>query len=222
MTDANLSVDVDLVASGLDRTAEGDVLRVHLGQLTNGLQLRVEPRVLDGLDHTLTNEHPSHTGVGDWLVARLVRVLPDVLRTHKLEGSGLGEKVLIPLLDGRKVLEVLHHIQTGRDVVGALQEVEKVLGLEENVRVDPHHRIILDSSLKGLLVGPLEDISAETLGPSEMHDTRVLLRNHNLMSLCRSLHEEIRPSQEKLAIIGLSRKAKHKLHCSELTAQVLK
>jgi hypothetical protein len=32
------------------------------------------------------------------------------------------------------------------------------------------------------------------------------------MSLCRSLHEEIRPGQKKLAIIGLSREAKDELH----------
>jgi hypothetical protein len=214
VTDPNLGVDVNLVAGGLDRTAKGDILRVHLGQSPDILQLRVEPRVLDRLDNTLADKHPPHTGIGDRLVARLLRVSPglDVLRTHKLESSGLGEKVLIPLRDGRKVLEVLHHIQAGRNVVGALEKVEKVLGLEDHVRVDPHHRIVLNRSLKGLLVRTLEDIPTEALGSSEMYDRGVLLRNHNLMPSCRSLHEEIRPGQKKLTIIRLSRETEHELH----------
>ena len=105
------------------------------------------------------------------------------------------------------MLEVLHHVEAARDVVGALQEVEKVIGLEDHVRVDPHHGVVVNLALERLLVRALQDVPAEALGSGKVHDGRILLRNHNLMPLCRSLHEEIRPGQEELAVIGLSGEA---------------
>jgi hypothetical protein len=81
----------------------------------------------------------------------------------------------------------------------ALQKGEKVLGLEHDIRVDPHHDVIVYTSLERLLVRTLEHVTSETLGPGKVNNARVLLRNHNLVSAVRGLHQKIRPSQEKLA-----------------------
>jgi hypothetical protein len=48
----------------------------------------------------------------------------------------LGKEILVPVLDGGKVLEVLHHVQTRSHVVWALQKREKVLGLEHDIGVE--------------------------------------------------------------------------------------
>jgi len=156
----------------------------------------VEPRVLDGLDDTLAYEHPPHAGISDRLV---LRGALDVLGAEELECATLGEKVLVPLLDRRKVLKVLHHVEAARDVVGALQEVEKVLGLEDHVRVDPHHGVVLNLALERLLIRALQDVPTEALGACEMNDGRVLLTDHDLVALGGGLHQKVRPGQEKLA-----------------------
>jgi hypothetical protein len=65
----------------------------------------------------------------------------------------------------------------------ALEDPEKVLWLENNVRIDPHHGVVFHLALERLLVRALEYVAAETLGAREMNDGRVLLTDHDLMTL---------------------------------------
>jgi len=173
----------------------------------------MEPWVLDVLDDTLTNHHPAHTRVRN---GHVLRCPDNVVRTEELERPRLGEKVLVPLLDGCKVLKILHHIETGSDVVWRLEQIEKVIGLKDNVRIDPHHGVVINLALERLLVLALEHITSETLGTCKMHNRGILLRNHNLVSLGGRLHNEFGPAQKKLTRIGASGHAKDDLHLSVL------
>jgi hypothetical protein len=96
--------------------------------------------------------------------------------------------------------------------VRRLENVEKVLWLENNIGIDPHKCIVLEIALERLLVSTLEDISTETLGTGKVNYGRVLLRNHNLVSLGGRLHQKVRPAQQKLARVLATRHAKDDLH----------
>jgi hypothetical protein len=65
----------------------------------------------------------------------------------------------------------------------ALEDPEKVLWLENDIRIDPHHGVVFHLALERLLVRALEYVAAETLGACEMNDGRILLTDHNLVTL---------------------------------------
>jgi len=180
MTHAQLRVHIHGVTSRLERFAERDILAVHVGERTDALQRTPEPRILDALHYILLDEHPAHTGI------RHFHILwggHEVVRLQKLERTRFGEIFLVPVLDGRDVLHVLHHVVTSRDVMRALEDPEKVLGLENDIRIDPHHGVVVHLTLKRLLVRAFQDVTTEALGTGKMDDARVLLTDHNLVAL---------------------------------------
>jgi hypothetical protein len=93
-----------------------------------------------------------------------------------------------------------------------LEDPEKVLGLENNVRIDPHHGVVFHLALERFLVRALEYVAAETLGACEMNDGRVLLTDHDLVALGGGLHQEIGPGQKELSTVGLSGHTEDDLH----------
>ena len=196
MTDTNGRVDVNLVTRRIERTTKSDILRIHVHCIANLLERAPEPRVREVLDSTLANHHPAHARVR---YGHVLRCTDNVVGPKELERTILEEEILVPLLDDRKLLEILHHVEPGRDVVGALEKLEEILGLENHVRIDPHHNVVINLSLEWLLVRTLQGVSAETLGPGEMNNRRILLGNHNLMTLGSGLHNQVRPAQHKLA-----------------------
>jgi len=209
MTDANLRVDVDRVTRCRERLTERNILRVHIDQRTNSLKWSSEPGILQVLNDPFLDQHPAHTGIGHWYV---LRCPDDVIWLKKLESSLLFKIFVVPILDGRKMLQILHHVQTGRDVMRAFQKGEKVLGLEDDVRVDPHHGIVVHLTLKRLLVRAFHDVSTQTLGAREMDDRRVLLTDHHLVATVRRLHQKIGPRQEKLTRVRATGHTEDDLH----------
>ena len=217
MSDANRRVNVDLVAGSLQRPAERHILRVHLRQVTDALHIRPEPRILEVLNDTLANHHPAHTRV---CYGYVLWCTGELIGAHELERARLGEKLLVPLLDGREVLQILHHIQTGRHVVWALQKVEKVLGLENHVRINPHHDVIVYATLERLLFGALQNVTAEALGARKVHDASVLLGDHNLVATAGSLHQQVRPGEQELTRVLATGHAKHNLDHLYITSRI--
>ena len=197
------------MASLLERLTERHIFTVHVHKGLDLLQVTPEPWILDALHDTLLDEHPAHTGI------RHFHILwggHEVFRSQKLERTRLGEILLVPILDGRDVLQVLHHVVTGRDVVWALEDPEKVLWLENDIRIDPHHGIVIHLALERLLVRTLEDVAAEALGTGEMHDGRVLLTDHNLVTLGGGLHQKVRPGQQELTRVRATGHTEDDLH----------
>ncbi len=183
MTHTQLRVQIHGVSSRLERLTERDILAVHVNHVTNFLQVTPEPRILDALHDILLDEHPAHTGIRHLEVVGVLGLRLEVVRLQKLERARLGEILLVPILDGRHVLHVLHHVVTSRDVMRALEDPEKVLWLENDIRIDPHHGVVFHLALERLLVRALEYVAAETLGACEMNDGRILLTDHNLVTL---------------------------------------
>ncbi len=120
--------------------------------------------------------------------------------------------ILVPLLDDGHVLQVLHHVVTSRHVVWALEDPEKVLWLENDIRIDPHHGVVLHLALERLLVRALEYVAAETLGACEMNDGRVLLTDHDLVALGGGLHQKVRPCQKELTRVRATGHTEDDLH----------
>jgi len=86
-----------------------------------------------------------------------------------------------------------HHHDTSR-VVRALEQTEDILGLEHRLWVDAHVRVKFIWA------------SLEALG------ARLLLAHHNLMTTLGTLHDEVRPSHQKVGIELGSGKNETQLH----------
>lgn len=207
MADTDVRIYHDLEAGGTQVFAEGHIFATHVPQqgavgARDFLQGRPEIRVFQGLyDPTAACEEPE-TVIDhrhELLLGRRAPLLHLVGR-QELKCAVLGEKVRVPLLDGRVMGQVGHAVKPGYDRVdvGVFNQFQDLLGGEDDIAVNRQPNIVIQLPVERLLLCPTEHIQAKRLHTGKRDETAEPIEKDSIVAFLIQGHDGARPGHQEV------------------------